>query len=158
MLLISAQILDSFWKLQSLRKLDKGIDINPEDETTYTTQYYEAFLKYVVNECCAKHRQLPNIEPESIPSNNLIPSATASWSAQSSLDPYHLSSDVEEYLTPGVPAGATPGRSNHTARVLSTAMLYLNSPPILPKYCGQVNPNLNDHHSDAMDNSRTVWI
>jgi len=26
------------------------MDINPEDKTSYTTQYQEAFLKYVENE------------------------------------------------------------------------------------------------------------
>jgi len=55
MLLISAQILDLFRKLQSLRNWNKGMDINPEDETSYTTQYKEAFLKYMKNEYCAKH-------------------------------------------------------------------------------------------------------
>ena len=54
-LLISAHILDSFWKLRSFRKWDKGLDINPEDETFYTSQYQEGFLKYVENEYCAKH-------------------------------------------------------------------------------------------------------
>jgi len=44
MILISAQILDPFWKLRSFRKWDKEMDINPEDETSYTTQYQEAFL------------------------------------------------------------------------------------------------------------------
>jgi hypothetical protein len=47
MLLISGPILDSFWKLRSCRKWDKGMDITPEDETSYTSQYQEAFLKYV---------------------------------------------------------------------------------------------------------------
>ena len=38
MLLISAHILDPFRKLWSFRKWDKGMDINPEDEISYTTQ------------------------------------------------------------------------------------------------------------------------
>jgi len=33
---ISAHILDPFRKLQLFRKWDKGMDINPEDETSYT--------------------------------------------------------------------------------------------------------------------------
>ena len=53
--LISAHILDPFRKLRSLEMWDKGIDINPEDEALYNTQYQEAFLKYVENEECAKH-------------------------------------------------------------------------------------------------------
>jgi len=43
MLLISAHILDPFWKLQSFRNWDKRMDINPEDEISYTTHYEEAF-------------------------------------------------------------------------------------------------------------------
>src|SRR5882757_4229960 len=46
MLLISAQILDPFRKLLSFRKWDKGMDINPEDETSYTIPYQEVFLNY----------------------------------------------------------------------------------------------------------------
>jgi len=44
MLLISAHILDPLWKLQSLRKSNHGMDINSENEISYTTQYREAFL------------------------------------------------------------------------------------------------------------------
>jgi hypothetical protein len=57
MLLLSSHNCDSFWQLRSFRKWDKGMDINPEDETSYTTQYQNAFLKYVENEYCAKHRR-----------------------------------------------------------------------------------------------------
>jgi hypothetical protein len=56
MLRISAVILDPFRKLGSFRKWHKGMDINPEDETSYTTQDQKAFLKYVENEYCAKHQ------------------------------------------------------------------------------------------------------
>jgi hypothetical protein len=45
MLIITAHILDPFWTLRSFRKWDKGMHINPEDETSYTTQYQVAFLK-----------------------------------------------------------------------------------------------------------------
>jgi len=79
MLLISAHILDPFRKLRSSRKWDKGMVINPEDETSYTTQYQEAFLKYVENKYCAKHRHVPVNKLETVPSSNLVPSATASW-------------------------------------------------------------------------------
>ena len=43
--LIYAHILYPLRKLQSFRKWDKGMDMNPEDETSYTTQYQEDFLK-----------------------------------------------------------------------------------------------------------------
>jgi hypothetical protein len=45
MLLISAHMLDPFWKLQLFRNWDKGMDIIPENKTSYTTQYQEALLK-----------------------------------------------------------------------------------------------------------------
>ena len=44
MLLISAHILDPFCMLRSFRMWDNGMDINPEDKTSYTTQYQDAFL------------------------------------------------------------------------------------------------------------------
>jgi len=37
MLLISANILEPFRKLRLFSKWDKAMDINPEDETSYTT-------------------------------------------------------------------------------------------------------------------------
>jgi len=39
MLLISAHILDPFRKLQLFRQWDKAMNIIPQDETSYTTQY-----------------------------------------------------------------------------------------------------------------------
>jgi len=96
MLLICAHILDPVRKLQSFTKWDKRMHINPEDETSYTTQYQEAFLKYVENEYCAKHPQVPVYKLESLPSSNLIPSAMASGYCLSSFDPYDLSSDDDK--------------------------------------------------------------
>jgi len=84
------------------------MDINPEDETSYTTHYQEAFLKYVKNEYCAKHRRVPVNKLETVPSSNLVPSATASGSYQSSFDSYDLSRDDEEYLTSNNLAKMTP--------------------------------------------------
>jgi len=84
------------------------MDIDPADETSYTTQYQEAFLKYVENEYCAKDRRGPVNELETVPTSNLVPSATASGPYQSSFDPYDLSSDDEEYLTPNNVAERTP--------------------------------------------------
>jgi len=82
MLLIVARSLDPFRKLQSFRKQDKGMDINPEDETSNTTPYKEAFLKYVENEYCAKHRRVPVNKPENVPSSSLVPSSMVSASRQ----------------------------------------------------------------------------
>jgi len=50
MLFMSAHIVDPFRKLRWFRKGAKRMVIDPEDETSYTTQYQEAFLKYVENE------------------------------------------------------------------------------------------------------------
>jgi len=72
------------------------MDIDPEDETSYTTQYQQAFVKYVEIEYCAKHRRVPVNKHESLPSCHPIPSATISGFCQSSFDPYDLSSDDEE--------------------------------------------------------------
>jgi hypothetical protein len=59
MLLISADILDLFQKLRSFRKWDKGMDTNPEDETSFPTKYREVLPKYVENEYTVKHSRLP---------------------------------------------------------------------------------------------------
>jgi len=50
MLLISELLIDPFRKLQMFRTCEKGIDIDPEDETSYTTKHQEAVVKYVENE------------------------------------------------------------------------------------------------------------
>jgi len=157
-LLISAHILDPFWKLCSLRKCDNGMDINPEDETSDTTQYQEAFLMYVENEYCAKHWGVPVNKHQSLRSSNHISSAMASQSCQSSFDPDDLSSDDEEYLTPNNVAETTSGRSDCAAPLLTAAKLSLNSPPEATKNWGQINPNLNDYHSDPMEFCSTFWI
>jgi hypothetical protein len=81
---------------------------------------------------------------ETVTTSNLVPSAPASGSYQSSFDPYDLSSDDEEYLTPNNVAETTPGRSDRAARLLAAPRLYPNSPPEAPKNWGQINPNLND--------------
>jgi len=88
MLLIAAHILDPFWKLRCCRKWDNGMDIYPEDETSYTTQCQEALLKDVENAYCAKHQYWLVTLPESIPNNNLISSAMVSRSHQTSCDQY----------------------------------------------------------------------
>jgi len=68
-------------------KVGQGMDLNPEDETSYTIQYKEAFLKQVENEYCAKHGHVRVNTHGSFPWNNGIHSAMASGSCQSSFDP-----------------------------------------------------------------------
>jgi len=155
---IWADILDPFLMLRSFRKWDKGMDINLEHETSHTTQYQEAFLKKVENEYCAKHQRVPVNTLKSLPNSNLVPSPTDSGNCQSCFDPYDLSSDDAEYLTPNNVAEKTPWRSDQEAHSLTAAWLYLNSPPEAPKNWGQINPNLNDYHSGPMAISSTFWI
>jgi len=76
---------------------------------------------------------MPLNKLESILSSNLVPSATVSGSCQSSFDPYDLSSNDEEYLPPNNVAETTPGQSDHAARLLTAARLYLHSLPEAPK-------------------------
>jgi hypothetical protein len=74
MQLILAHILHSFRRLRSFRQWDKGMDINAEDDTFYTTQLEEAFLQYVGNVYCTKHQCLPVTKSENVPPNNLVSS------------------------------------------------------------------------------------
>jgi hypothetical protein len=87
----------------------------------------------VENEYCTKHRRVPVNKLETVPSGNLVPSAMASRSYQSSFDLYDLSSDDEEFLTANNVAQTTRGQSDSTARLLTAARLYLNSPPEVPQ-------------------------
>jgi len=157
LLLISAHILDPFRQLGSFRKWHKGIDLNPDDEGSYTTQYQEAFPKFVENKYSAKHRRLSVNKPERDVTNDPF-STMASGSGQLSFDLYDLSSDDDEYLTTKNVAEMTPGSSDRAACVLTAARLYLNSPPEAPKNWGQINPNCNDNHSDPIEISCTFWL
>jgi len=127
------------------------MDINPEDETSYTTPYQEAFLTYEENEYCAKHRRVPVNKLEILQSSKFIPSALASGSCQSSFDAYDLSSDDGKYLMPNNVAETTPGWSDQAAHLLTPTRLYLNWPPEAPENWGQINPNFNHYHSDPME-------
>jgi hypothetical protein len=56
LLLISAQSGTAIWKWQSSGNWVKGIEINPELETSYSTQYLMASLQYVENKYTVKHQ------------------------------------------------------------------------------------------------------
>jgi hypothetical protein len=158
MVLISARMLNPFWTLSSSLKWDKGMDINPEGETFYIGQYKKGSVKHVKNENYAKHQRVPVNKPKKIQSHNLVSSTMVSECRQSSFDPYDLSSDDEEELPLNNGVQMTPRRSDCAARLSTAAWLYLNSPPELPKNWGQINPNLNNHHSDPEEISSTFWI
>jgi len=134
------------------------MDTIPEDETFYSTKYKEAVLKYVEHKYLTKHQCVPVDKPENIPSSNLIPSAMALGSGELFFDLYDLSSEDEEYLIPNNVAETTLGRSDHAANLWTAAMLYLNSPPDAAQNWGQIDPNLNDYHSDPMEISSTLCL
>ena len=156
-ILISIPILNLFGKLQSIQKPDKGLDINPADETSHTTQYRETFRKYVENEYCTKHRPVPVNKPETVARSNYFPLVMASGSGQSSFDGYDLSREDEEFLTLTNVAKITPRWNYHAARFLTAGRLHLNSPPEAPMNWGQRNTHLNNYHSDPMEISRMFW-
>jgi len=158
MLLISAHILDPFRNLRSCRKWDMGMDINPDDKTSYTTQHKQASLMCEETVYGAKLRRVSVNMHERVPSSTLIPSAMASGSCESSFDPYDLSINDEGYLTPNNVAETTPGQSDHAALLSTAAWLHLYSPPEAPKNRGQINPNINDYHSDQREISSTFWL
>jgi len=134
------------------------MDTDSEDEPSYTTQYQEAFLKYVENEYWAKHQLLPIIQPGSVPNNNLISSAMSSRTGQSSYDPYDLASDDTEYRIPKDVAETMPGRIVRVACTFTAARLYFDSPLEFPLNWGQINMNCDGYHSGPMDISSTFWI
>jgi len=101
---------------------------------------------------------VPVNEHESLPRSNSIPAETVSGSCQSSFEPYDLSSDDEEYSTPNSVAETIPGQSNRTARLLTSARLYLSSPTEAQKNWGRIDRNLNNYHSDPMEISSTFWL
>jgi len=139
MLLISAHVLDPFQNLRSFRKCDMVMNINPEDETSYSSQYQQAFLKYVEDKYGVKHRWIPVIGPKNLPGSNFLPSPKASGLGQLCFDPYDLSSDDEEYITPKSVADTTPRQSDWKVCILTAARLYMNSLPEAPNNLGQVN-------------------
>jgi len=134
------------------------MDITSEHEISYTIQHQGAFLNYVEDEYCATHQRVLVNHHDSVPSSNLVPSTSGSGSVQSCFVPYDFSSDVEESSSPHNVAETKPRRSNHAAPILTTARLYFISTPGAPKNWGQINPNINDHHSNSMEISSTFWI
>jgi len=98
------------------------------------------------------------VEPKKFLPGSIFPSAKASAFGQSFFDPYDLSSDHKNYLTPRCVAETTPGRSDSALCLLNAAMLYLNSPPEAPENWGHNNLNLNDCHSDPTEISSTFGL
>jgi hypothetical protein len=82
----------------------------------------------------------------------------ASVFCQLPFDQYDLSSDDSKYLTTNSVAETTPGQNDCAASIFPAARLCLHSPPEALMNRGQINPNLNDYHSNSMEISRTFWI
>jgi len=158
MLLISAHILEPIRKLKSFKQWDKGIHTDPEDKTSCTTRYHNAFRKHVENQYNAKHRSVLDNKHDSLQSSNFVPSSTASGSRRSSFDPYDLSTVDAEYLTPNNVAVTTPGVSYHAARRLTAARPHIYSPPDSQTHWVQIIRNLNVYNSDPMETSSTIWF
>jgi len=156
LLLIAADNLDPFRKLRLFRKWNKGMDINPDDETFYTTQYKEAFLKNVENKYYTRHQHVLVTKPETILNNNLVSSWMAFRSGQYSYDPYDMSSDDKDYLMPNHVAEMTPGRSHCAVCILTGTRLYLIWCPESPQNWGKTHPDLNDYHCDPVEISWTL--
>jgi len=127
MLRISALILDRFQMLWSFTKWDKVMDMNPEDETSYTTQYQEALLKYVEKKYCAKHLPMSVIKPENVLGSNCFPTPKACGFGKSSFDPYDWSSNDEEYLTAKSVAEMTTRWSDCAAHLLTATTIWIHS-------------------------------
>jgi len=151
MLPISTLIHDSILKLLSFMKRGKGVDTNPQDKTSYTTQYHEATLKYLKNENRAKHRHLPVPMSEKTLNNPLSSLAMVCRSVQSSNDLYNLSRDDKEYLMANSVAKMTPGWTYHASPLLTAGWFNLISSCELRLNWWQRNPNLNHYHSDPME-------
>jgi hypothetical protein len=132
--------------------------INPEDMTSYTTQYKVAFLIYMDNEYCAKLRRRPVIKHECLSRSNLVPRATASGACQSSLDPYNLSCDNEQYVMLNNVAKTIPRQRDRAPCLLTAARLHLNLPPDAPTNWGPIIPNLNNYRFDQMEISSIFLI
>lgn len=155
---ISARILNPFHKSRSFRIWVKGVNVHPEDVTSHTTQYHDLLWKDVDNKYFEKYTHLRFIEPESVPSINLFPSAMVSTSWQSWLHPYHWSCDGKEYSIREDVLQTMPRWSNRTTCLSTAIRLHLNSLSEIPPIWGQVNLNLNDYHSSHIKISSTLKL
>jgi len=68
-----------------------------------------------------------------------------------------VSSDDEEYFMPERTAEITPGQRNCAVCFLTAVRICLDSPSKVKMIWGQVDPSLNDFHSDHMQSSGTFW-
>jgi hypothetical protein len=108
LLIIAADILVSFRKLQSFRKWDKAIDDNSEDHSSFMAHYNNIYLKYVEYEYCSKDPIIPNFTFETTTHNNPFTTSPLSGPAHTFYDPYDLSCNNAKYITPANIVESTP--------------------------------------------------
>jgi hypothetical protein len=91
------------------------------------------------------------IQPKHDLHSHFLPPAMASGVGPWCCNVNDLSTDDDEYITPGWVASMSPGHNDHAARLLNARRLYLNSLPELRKNWEQLNPDVNNYHSDRME-------
>jgi hypothetical protein len=148
-LLIIAHLLDPYRKLRTFIKWDKAMDVGPDEDDSYTSQYKETFIKYVESQYCES--------PGNTPQTALA--VSESVASGSSVSPFDVSddSDCEYYSQSAGGTQTTPGRSDRAARLMTAARLYLNSPPESPALFGQQRPAQSDYLADPQSLSATFW-
>jgi len=105
--------------------------LNPEDESSYSTQHQEAFLKFVQNKYSAKYQQLSIINTEKVPHSDDVHFTMESEWDQLLFEQYHSSCNDEEYFIPKCVAEMTSGWSDHAPCSFAATPLYSNSLPEL---------------------------
>jgi hypothetical protein len=134
------------------------MDVILEDEGSFTAQYKDTFLKYMKHEYSSKDRITPNFNLQTPNHNDPFSTLPVSGPGHSFYDPYDLSSEDAEYITPANIVESTPGRSHCAALLVTATTLNLNSPPEALRRWGRMNPIFNDYHTDAMQVSSAFWM
>jgi hypothetical protein len=104
------------------------MDINHADKASFTAQSEVAYLQYVENEYCGKHRCMQVMKPECFPRNHSFLCAMSPGFSGSSVNLYDLCDNEEGYLTSFIVAEMTPGHSHYAPCLLTAARFCFDSP------------------------------